>query len=202
MRKPPAGIAVGAALLALSPFAAACGSEGAGNSAATGSGTGVDRPTSSAAASQPTNASTPNPVSPAPTIAGAAKAPVGAQASETGVVNKVVDGDTVDVRGVGRVRVLGIDTPERGECGFGPATSYLKTLVLGRTVALVSPDGSDDEDKYGRKLRYLDVDGTDAGLAEIMAGLARARYDSRDGYGAHPREQVYIAADTAAPSTC
>ena len=200
MRKPPTGIAVATALLALSPFAAGCGVEGAGNSAATGSG--ADRSSSSAAASQPTSASTLNPVAPAPTIAGAATAAGGVQASETGIVGKVVGGGTVDVRGVGRVRVLGIDTPERGECGFGPATSYLKTLVLGRTVALVSPDGSDDEDRYGRKLRYLDVDGTDAGLAEIMAGLARARYDSRDGYGAHPREQVYIAADTAAPSTC
>jgi hypothetical protein len=40
----------------------------------------------------------------------------------------VVDGDTVDVRTIGlgtteRVRVIGIDTPERGECGFGPASS-------------------------------------------------------------------------------
>ncbi len=29
------------------------------------------------------------------------------------MVDKVVDGDTVDVRGVGRIRVIGIDTPER-----------------------------------------------------------------------------------------
>ena len=30
-------------------------------------------------------------------------------------------------------------------------------------------------------------------------GWAIARYDSRDGYGAHPREAEYIAADAAAP---
>jgi len=30
-------------------------------------------------------------------------------------------------------------------------------------------------------------------------GLAVARYDSRDGYGAHPRETSYVAADAASP---
>ncbi len=195
-------------MLTVGLFATACGVEVGGPAAQqSGSAPGVDASASSSTATRSAITSTPKPsppkpTTPKPTLAGAASAPADAQASETGVVDKVVDGDTVDVRGVGRVRVLGIDTPERGECGFGPASSYLKTLVLGRTVALVSPEGSDDEDRYGRKLRYLDVNGTDAGLAEIMAGLARARYDSRDGYGAHPREQVYIAADAAAPSTC
>ena len=61
----------------------------------------------------------------------------------------------------------------------------------------------DDVDKYGRLLRYVDVGGTDAGLSLIKAGLAIARYDSRDGYGAHREEDAYIAADAAAPNkTC
>lgn len=34
------------------------------------------------------------------------------QATESGVVTNVVDGDTVDVDGVGWIRVIGIDTPE------------------------------------------------------------------------------------------
>jgi len=33
-------------------------------------------------------------------------------ATQTGTVTHVVDGDTVDVEGVGRIRVIGIDTPE------------------------------------------------------------------------------------------
>ena len=37
----------------------------------------------------------------------------------------------------------------------------------------------------------------DAGLTLIRQGLAIARYDSRDGYGYHPREPAYIAADSA-----
>lgn len=34
-------------------------------------------------------------------------------------------------------------------------------------------------------------------LRGIELGLAIARYDSRDGYGAHPREVAYVAADVA-----
>jgi hypothetical protein len=52
-------------------------------------------------------------------------------------------------------------------------------------------------------LRYVDVNGTDAGLRLIKEGLAIARYDSRDGYGFHPREPKYIAADKASKNvTC
>lgn len=117
------------------------------------------------------------------------------------VVN-VVDGDTVDVqRGkeYQRIRVIGIDTPERGDCGFGPASSALSRIVLGKKVQL-SAGAVDDRDRYGRLLRYVDVGGRDAGLALLEAGLAIARYDSRDGYGAHPRETAYVRADAATPS--
>ncbi|HSO03603.1 MAG TPA: hypothetical protein VLQ92_03905 [Candidatus Limnocylindrales bacterium] len=33
-------------------------------------------------------------------------------AAESGIVTTVIDGDTLDVQGVGRIRVIGIDTPE------------------------------------------------------------------------------------------
>jgi endonuclease YncB( thermonuclease family) len=118
----------------------------------------------------------------------------------------VVDGDTLDVRASDgtqeRVRVIGIDTPERGECGYGEAAIALADLVIGRQVTLV-PGARDDRDRYGRLLRYVDVESTDAGLVLVELGLAIARYDSRDGYGAHPREQAYVAADAAMPNlTC
>jgi micrococcal nuclease len=115
----------------------------------------------------------------------------------SGVVVDVVDGDTIDVGGLGRVRVIGIDTPERGECGFETASKRLAALVLGERVVLVQAAG-DDVDRYGRLLRYVDVDGVDAGLALIEEGWAIARYDSRDGYGAHPREAGYIEAQAQA----
>ncbi|MFA9445462.1 thermonuclease family protein [Egicoccus sp. AB-alg6-2] len=110
----------------------------------------------------------------------------------------VVDGDTVDVRAADgteeRIRVIGIDTPERGECGYVEAAAAMADLVDGRQVDLVA-GARDDRDRYDRLLRYLDVDGTDAGLRLIERGLAIARYDSRDGHGRHDREDAYVAAD-------
>jgi micrococcal nuclease len=119
-------------------------------------------------------------------------------------VTRIIDGDTVDVqRGATteRVRVVGIDTPERGECGFGPASSALGALLLHEQVVL-TPGARDDRDRYDRILRYVDIGETDAGLYLIEQGLAISRYDSRDGYGRHPREDVYIAADDATDHVC
>jgi endonuclease YncB( thermonuclease family) len=98
------------------------------------------------------------------------------------VVTHVVDGDTVDLASGERVRVIGIDTPERGQCGYHDAAAAMSDLVQGRGVVVTS-GAVDDQDRYGRILRYVDVDGTDAGLAMIQGGFAIARYDSRDGYG-------------------
>lgn len=120
-------------------------------------------------------------------------------AASDGTVVAVVDGDTLDVTGVGRVRLIGIDTPERGECGFEVATQALSEQVLGRQVTLLA-GAQDDADRYGRLLRYVIVGGVDVGLAQLEQGLAVARYDSRDGYGAHDRQSEYVAADAAAPA--
>ena len=58
----------------------------------------------------------------------------------------------------------------------------------------------EDRDRYGRLRRYVNVGQLDAGLRLIQSGLAIARYDSRDGYGFHPREPQYVAADKANPN--
>lgn len=113
------------------------------------------------------------------------------------LVTRVIDGDTLEL-GTGQdVRIVGIDTPEVGECGYDKATANLAYLVQGKTVLLTKSD--EDTDRYGRLLRYVNIGTTDAGLRLIKNGLAIARYDSRDGYGFHKREPVYIAADKASP---
>ena len=61
----------------------------------------------------------------------------------------------------------------------------------------LTPGGRDGLRPYGRLLRYVDVGSTDAGLSLIEDGWAIARYDSRDGYGRHPREDAYVRADAA-----
>lgn len=123
-------------------------------------------------------------------------------------VTRVIDGDTVDVRRDGvveRVRLLGIDTPERDQCGYAAAKDLITELVTGREVTLV--EGSrDDRDRYDRLLRYVEVtvDGevVDVGLRQLEAGLAAEVYDSRTGYPRHDREDAYVAADEASPDVC
>lgn len=112
-------------------------------------------------------------------------------------VVEVIDGDTIDVTRDGRtetVRLVGIDSPEQGECGHEKATRHLRNLIGGKQVTLVDA-GTDNRDRYDRLVRYVDFDDVDAGFEQIKAGMAIARYDSRDGYGAHSRGAEYISAD-------
>ncbi|MEU4607464.1 thermonuclease family protein [Kribbella sp. NPDC023972] len=118
--------------------------------------------------------------------------------SSVASVASVVDGDTLRLVDGRTVRLIGVDSPERGECGFGPASTLTKRLTLGKRVTL-GTGARDDRDRYGRILRYVQVGSTDVGLALLRAGLATARYDSRDGYGSHPRELTYVRVDAATP---
>ncbi|WP_183099937.1 thermonuclease family protein [Nocardioides pelophilus] len=125
----------------------------------------------------------------------------GQRSGPTYLVTWVVDGDTLELGNGERVRLLGIDTPEVGECGYEKARDRLVALVEGERVTL--GEGDVDRDRYDRLLRYVDLGPLDAGLRLLEDGLAIARYDSRDGYGFHPREPAYIKADRGAPNlTC
>lgn len=115
-------------------------------------------------------------------------------------VARVVDGDTIELGNGESVRLVGIDTPEVGECGYAAASAALSRLVLGKMVRLTVSD--EDRDHYGRLLRYVNIGSIDAGLHQIKHGLAIAAYDSRDGYGFHPREPAYVAADNAVRNVC
>lgn len=124
-------------------------------------------------------------------------APVEKKRAPTYLVTRVVDGDTIELGNGESVRLVGIDTPERGECGYDQATANMERLVLAKRVRLGVSD--EDRDKYDRLLRYVNVGSKDAGLRQVARGFAIARYDSRDGYGYHQRENKYIATDKASP---
>lgn len=97
--------------------------------------------------------------------------------SETWLVTRVVDGDTIEVtQGFKRetVRFIGVDTPERGECFYADASNKLKQLVLGEEVELRLDDTQGDTDQYDRILRYVFLeDGTHVGEVMIDEGFAR-----------------------------
>jgi endonuclease YncB( thermonuclease family) len=116
-------------------------------------------------------------------------------------VDYVVDGDTVRLSNGTYVRLIGIDTPEVGQCGYRAAKRQLNRWVNG-SVRLVNPDSVDDRDHYGRLLRYVHDSHRDTGYALIKRGLAKARYDSLDGYDHHPRQAKYRRADRANPDVC
>jgi endonuclease YncB( thermonuclease family) len=99
---------------------------------------------------------------------------------QAGRIVKVVDGDTVDVRlrngTVKRVRLIGINTPERGRCGFTPATNRMKRMApRGTRVTLVSDPSQDMRDRYGRLLRYVvrRHDTRDLNRAQVAQGMAK-----------------------------
>lgn len=109
--------------------------------------------------------------------------PVSIDGTEPGRLLWAVDGDTIRVRvrsgQVADVRLLAIDTPEKyatrygspNECGSLAASSFLQRH-RGSQVSLVRDPGQDDRDIYDRLLRYVLIDGTDLGAAEVKRGLA------------------------------
>jgi len=105
----------------------------------------------------------------------------------------VVDGDTIKTDSQS-IRILGYDTPERGECGYDEASEFLADLLETGTVSLIA-DSGDDTDKYDRLLRHVLVDGKPVGLSMIEAGKANARYDALDGYPLHRYQDQYRATD-------
>lgn len=188
-------------LLAAAVFVAACGQEPERSDPAS-----VTPPTAPPSTIRDVTPTTLPPIAPAPTTAPppaptapAPTAPPTTLAAPGAAVASVTDGDTIELVGGARVRLIGIDTPERGECGFGEASALLRSLIAGRPVQLV-PGARDDRDRFGRLLRYVEVDGVDLNLWMINSGRAIARYDSRDGYGRHARENEYVAADRQSPS--
>ena len=105
-----------------------------------------------------------------------ALAPAAAEAQR---VERVVDGDTIVVEGVGRVRLIGVDTPEtvntrRPVEFFGrEASGFTKRLLEGRSVRLEYD--RERTDRYGRTLAYVHLgDGTFANAEIIRRGYGHA----------------------------
>ena len=71
------------------------------------------------------------------------------------MVTYVVDGDTLELNTADRVRLICIDTPEKGEYYYPEAKDYLVDLTLNEKVTLIKDIS--ETDKYGRLLRYVYV---------------------------------------------
>jgi len=133
----------------------------------------------------------------------------------SGAVTRTVDGDTLDVKlstgQTQRVRVIGIDTPERGACYFTQASSRTAALALGKRVVLRGDPTQDTRDRYGRLLAYVDIAGSqDLGARLVREGYAAvyvfnrpftrlASYTAAAASAKNAKAGVYTACAAAAP---
>lgn len=116
---------------------------------------------------------------------------------ERAVVKRVIDGDTFELDDGRRVRLLGIDTPEKFDneklrrevssekdrftiMKLGQISSnYVKELCEGKEVIMLPERNYETEDRYGRLLRYIYFpDGThiNAKIIEDGFGEVYERY--------------------------
>jgi endonuclease YncB( thermonuclease family) len=111
-----------------------------------------------------------------------ARAPARADLPGTALVSRVLDGDTIQVRtrdgAVLRVRLIGVDTPERGDRNEDNrfwaemATRFAVQDLLGEQVRLTYD--RETEDKYGRLLAFVAGEGPETFNEHII----------REGYSA------------------
>lgn len=115
----------------------------------------------------------------------------------TGRVVAVVDGDTVTVLDTARVqhriRLSGIDAPEKRQPFGNVSRQHLGDLVFGRDVTVEYHK----IDRYGRQLGKLLVADLDANLAQVRAGLAW-HYKRYEGEQPHKDRVEYSEAETEA----
>ena len=108
-----------------------------------------------------------------PTPADTVAPPTLSESHRVVTVTHVVDGDTVDVCcPEARVRLLGIDSPERDEPYFDEAADLMERLVDGQEARLEKC--VEEADRYDRLLRHVFVDETHVNREMVAAGLATA----------------------------
>jgi micrococcal nuclease len=90
------------------------------------------------------------------------------------VVDHVIDGDTIALVDGTRVRLVQIDTPEKGDECYGDEASELTRRLLppGTHVRIEQDPSLDQVDRYNRKLAYVWKDDEDVNLALVEEGAA------------------------------
>ncbi|MDM7950091.1 thermonuclease family protein [Hydrogenophaga sp.] len=90
----------------------------------------------------------------------------------SGRVVGVADGDTVTIVDADRVqhkvRLAGIDAPERAQAFGNRSKESLSELVFSKTVTVET----DKQDRYGRSVGKVLIDGKDANLVQVERGFA------------------------------
>jgi endonuclease YncB( thermonuclease family) len=92
--------------------------------------------------------------------------------SYTGKVVKVADGDTFTVllgnNQKKRIRLHGVDCPEKGQDYGNVAKEYISNLIAGKSVIILPTK----KDRYGRAVAIVKVDTTNINESLLRTGLA------------------------------
>jgi len=104
-----------------------------------------------------------------------------AQADIEGTVVRIFDGDTVEIKDASdnlyRIRLEGIDAPERTQAFSARSREALADLVFSRKVKAVTSG----VDTYGRHLAHLYIDGTWVNREMVRRGMAwHYKYFNKD----------------------
>jgi micrococcal nuclease len=92
-------------------------------------------------------------------------------ATMTGKVIGIADGDTITIltgKTQYKIRLYGIDTPEKAQAFGKAAKKHTSTLVAGKTVDVTTYD----TDRYGRTVGVVVADGVNVNRSLISEGLA------------------------------
>lgn len=88
-------------------------------------------------------------------------------------VERIVDGDTIYLSNGEKVRLLGLNSPEKGFCYYLEATEFLRNLIGDSEISLKSDKTNQDKDRYGRLLRYIYVNGEMLNIKIVQEGYAK-----------------------------
>ncbi|WP_455645555.1 thermonuclease family protein [Methanosphaera sp.] len=88
---------------------------------------------------------------------------------------KVVDGDTIYLASGDKIRLVGVNTPERGQQGYKSAKNFVKKLCLNKEVS-IDVDDSKGKDKYNRTLGVVIVGNKNLNEMLLKENLAEVMY--------------------------
>jgi micrococcal nuclease len=100
-------------------------------------------------------------------------------------VERIIDGDTIVVENNTHIRLLGINTPEKGEQYSNEARNFLSELILNKTIRIEY--GKERYDKYKRTLAYVILNGKNINIELIRNGFANAYIYDNDEYSSKLR---------------